>query len=170
MDFAKFFKAIGKHMAPLRESGSTTPKIDRTAIIKDVYLETGLSIWYLSTLVIANLIALAGLLTNSAAVIIGAMLISPLMSPILALGFAFTTADKLILFKSAKKIVISVLLVIAIAAFATWISPLNDVTAEIAARTRPNLYDLIIAFLAGSAGAAALCSRKNFLTIVIYTP
>lgn len=143
-----------------------TGRVNREVIIKDVYSEIGLSIGYFATLVIANLVALGGLLTNSAAVVIGAMLISPLMSPILAVGFAFATAADSLLFKAARKIILSVLLVIAVSAFATWVSPLKEATAEIVARTRPNLYDLVIAFLAGTAGAAALCTRKNYLTIV----
>ena len=153
-------------MFPHRADDSKTPQIDKKAIIKDVYLEVTMTIGYFSTLMVANLIALSGLITNSAPVIIGAMLISPLMSPILSIGFAVTTADNVILGKSVKKIALSVAAVIAIAAIATYVSPLKDVTNEIAARTRPNLYDLIIAFLSGSAGAAALCSRKNYLTIV----
>jgi uncharacterized membrane protein len=86
---------------------------------------------------VANLIALSGLITNSAPVIIGAMLVSPLISPILNVGFAVTTADNVILRKSVKKIALSVAAVIAVVAIATYLSPLKEVTNEIAVRIRP---------------------------------
>ncbi|MEW6594129.1 MAG: TIGR00341 family protein [Thermodesulfobacteriota bacterium] len=140
--------------------------IDHRAVAKDVYREGEVSAGYFMTLAIANLIALCGLITNSSPVIIGAMLISPLMGPILSFGYAFITGDKQIWRTSVRKITISVVLTIGIAAMATLFSPLTDLTSEIMSRTRPNLYDLIIAFLAGLVGAVALCTKKNFLTVV----
>jgi uncharacterized hydrophobic protein (TIGR00271 family) len=140
--------------------------IDQKAIVKDIYLELELSVGYFLMLTLANLIALTGLLINSTAVIIGAMLISPLMGPMLSFGFSFITGDKVIWQKSIRKITISVVGTILVAAFATFISPLNDITNEILSRTTPNLYDLLVAFFAGTAGAAAICTKKNYLTIV----
>lgn len=140
--------------------------IDRKAIFKDIYLDLDLSIGYFLMLTLANLIALSGLLINSTAVIIGAMLISPLMGPMLSFGFSFVTGDKVIWKKSIRKITISVVVTILIAALATFLSPLNDITNEILSRTTPNLYDLLVAFFAGTAGAAAICTKKNYLTIV----
>jgi len=140
--------------------------VDNSAVLKDIYLESNISSSYFLLIIIANLIALSGLITNSAPVIIGAMLISPLMSPILNIGFAFITGDKFIWEKSLRKIAFGVGLTLLTAAIATYLSPLKDITTEIVARTRPNLYDLIIALLAGLAGAAALCTKKNYLTIV----
>ncbi len=139
--------------------------IDHAAIIKNLS-DTELSAGYLLVLTIANLIALCGLLTDSSAVIIGAMLISPLMGPILSFGFAFTTGDKIIWRKSTIKLIVSVAVTIAVAAIAAYISPLQESTSQIVARIRPNPYDLAIAFLSGLVGAAAICTRKNYLTIV----
>ncbi|BCB95429.1 membrane protein [Dissulfurispira thermophila] len=141
-------------------------KVNHRDVIKDVYQEVHISPGYFVMLTLANLIALAGLLQNSVAVIIGAMLISPLMGPILSFGFAFVTGDKFIWKKSIKKISLGVALTIAIAGIASYFSPLKEVTGEILSRTRPNLYDLIIAFLAGTAGATAICTKRNYLTIV----
>ncbi len=71
-------------------------RIDHTEVLKDIYLDSSISASYFLTLTITNWIALSGLITNSAAVIIGAMLISPLMSPILNIGFAFITGDRFV--------------------------------------------------------------------------
>ena len=141
-------------------------QVNQRAVIKDVYLEVDITAGYFFLLTIANLIALSGLITNNTSVIIGAMLISPLMGPILSSGFAFITGDSLIGRKALKKITLSVALTILVAAFATALSPLQDLTGEILARVRPNLYDLGVAFLAGTAGALAICTKRNYLTIV----
>jgi uncharacterized hydrophobic protein (TIGR00271 family) len=140
--------------------------VDSPAVSKTVHDEVEISAGYFLILSIANLIALCGLIMNSSPVIIGAMLISPLMGPILSFGFAFVTGDRGIWRSSVKKISVSVVLTILVAAIATYLSPLKDLTAEILSRTKPNLYDLIIAFLAGVAGAGAICTRKNYMTIV----
>ena len=144
----------------------TVAQINHPGVIKDVFLECEVSTGYFFILTMANLIALSGLLTNSAPVIIGAMLISPLMGPILSFGFAFITGTRRIWWMSLRKIVISVTVTLVVAAAATFISPLKGLTQEIISRTQPNLYDLVVALLAGSVGAAAICTKKNYLTIV----
>ena len=141
-------------------------QVNHRNVIKDIYLEVDISPGYFLFLPLATLIALSGLITNSAPVIIGAMLISPLMGPILSCGFAFITGDWMIGRKALRKVTLSVAVTLVIAAIATFFSPLHDVTEEILSRTRPNLYDLIIAFFAGIAGAIAICTRKNYITIV----
>lgn len=141
-------------------------QINRESVIKDVYQDVEVSAGYFLLLSLANLIALCGLIVNSAPVIIGAMLISPLMGPILSSGFAFITGNSTIWRSALKKISLSVALTLLVAAIAAWLSPLQETTSEILARTRPNLYDLIIASLAGVAGAVAICTKKNYLTIV----
>jgi uncharacterized hydrophobic protein (TIGR00271 family) len=160
----KIFNTVSKFIREyLRKKASL---IDHSAIINDIHLEVEISAGYFLILSLANLIALTGLITNSIPVIIGAMLISPLMGPILSSGFAFITGDNFVWKKSLKKISLSVALTIIIAVIATYLSPLKDVTNEIMSRTRPNLYDLVIAFLSGTAGAIAICTKKNYLTIV----
>jgi len=141
-------------------------QVNHRTVIKDIYLEVDISPGYFLFLTIANLLALSGLITNSAAVIIGAMLISPLMGPILSCGFAFITGDWMIGRKALRKVTLSVAVTLVVAAIAAYLSPLHDVTGEILSRTRPNLYDLVIAFLAGIAGAIAICTRKNYITII----
>ncbi|HZU44839.1 MAG TPA: TIGR00341 family protein [Terriglobales bacterium] len=121
---------------------------------------------YFAMMVFACLIALMGLLLNSPAVIIGAMLISPLMGPILACGLALTTAEWSLGKKAGRNLVLSIAEVILIALIATHFSPLRESTPEILARTNPNLMDLLIAFFSGVAGTIALASRKTAFTIL----
>jgi uncharacterized hydrophobic protein (TIGR00271 family) len=140
--------------------------INHEGIIKSVSSEVEISAGYFLVLSLANLIALCGLITNSSPVIIGAMLISPLMGPFLSFGFAFVTGDRNIWKSSIRKISLSIILTILVAAAATYLSPLKDPTGEILSRIKPNLYDLIIAFLAGIAGAGAICTKRYYMTIV----
>ncbi len=121
---------------------------------------------YFSMLVFGCLIALLGLLVNSPAVIIGAMLISPLMGPILSCALALNLADGVLATKAGRNLGLSVVETIFIAAIAAWLSPLKDLTPEILARINPNLMDLLIAFFSGAAGTLALCSRRSAFTIV----
>jgi len=132
-------------------------------VIKELYDRTNLTGIYVASLIFANLIALLGLLSNSVAVVIGAMLISPLMGPIFSLGLSFAMGNLVLARKSGRIIGISVVLTIAAAALFTMISPLKEATAEILARTHPNIYDLLVAIFAGAIGAIALCTRKNYL-------
>lgn len=132
-------------------------------VIKELYDRTNLTGIYVASLIFANLIALLGLLSNSVAVVIGAMLISPLMGPIFSLGLSFAMGNLVLARKSGRIIGISVVLTIAAAALFTMISPLKEATPEILARTHPNIYDLLVAIFAGAIGAIALCTRKNYL-------
>lgn len=150
-------QTIGKYL----DSKSTD--VQHKDVIKELYSRTDMTGSYVASLIFANLIALLGLLSNSVAVVIGAMLISPLMGPIFSLGMAFATGNLVLARKAARIIVLSVVITVFAAAFFTLLSPLKEVTNEIIARTRPNLYDLLIAIFAGSIGAIALCTRKNYL-------
>lgn len=135
-------------------------------ISQDVHENRQFNLTYFLMLVTSCLIALLGLLENSPAVIIGAMLISPLMGPILSCGLALTSADWSLAKKALRNLGFSVLETITIAALATWFLPLKAVTPEILARTNPNLMDLLIAIFSGLAGTLALCSRQSGLTII----
>jgi len=154
------------HLYLTKKREGQISQINRESVTKDVYQDVQVSAGYFLLLSLANLIALCGLIVNSAPVIIGAMLISPLMGPILSSGFAFITGNNTIWHSALKKISLSVAVTLMVAAIAAWLSPLQEATSEILARTRPNLYDLIIATLAGVAGAVAICTKKNYLTIV----
>ena len=104
-------------------------------------------------------IAALGLLLNSAAVIIGAMLVAPLMSAIVGLGLGIVQGDLRLLRLAASATLRGVLLAIAIGALMGLIVPDAAPTSEILGRTNPSLLDLGIALASGAAGAYALCRR-----------
>jgi len=102
-------------------------------------------------------IATLGLVMNSPAVIIGAMLISPLMGPILAAGLSLASGDMILALRALAKIILSCLLAVLFAVFLVALLPFREMTNEIAARTQPNTLDLFIALLSGAVGSIAVC-------------
>jgi len=106
-------------------------------------------------------IAILGLLQNSVAVIIGAMLVSPLMGPIVALGFSLTTLDFGQMKKSVLALGTGVAVALLISILIVTVSPLQAETPEIMARTQPNLFDLLVAVFSGLAGGYAVIKRKG---------
>src|SRR5690606_21390213 len=102
------------------------------------------------------LIASVGLNLNSTAVITGAMLISPLMGPILGAGFALGTYNFRLLRKSIKNLLIATIVSLLVSAVYFYISPFKDVQSELLARTSPNIYDVMIAFFGGLVGVIAI--------------
>jgi len=100
-------------------------------------------------------IATLGLLQSSTAVVIGAMLISPLMSPIAALGFGFASIDGARIRDAARVVMIGAAIGILTGMVITWISPIRNATPEILARTQPTLLDLAVALFSGMAGGYA---------------
>ncbi len=112
------------------------------------------------TLVFAIVIASVGLNVNSTAVVIGAMLISPLMGPIIGTGFALGTYDFPLLKKSSKNLAAAVGISLTASTIYFLISPISEVQSELLARTRPSFYDVLIAFFGGAAGIVAI-SRKE---------
>ncbi|CAM4240410.1 TIGR00341 family protein [Flavobacterium terrigena] len=116
----------------------------------------GTNLW---VLIFAIFIASLGLNVNSTAVIIGAMLVSPLMGPIMGLGLAMGINDLALLKKSAKNFLFAVGVSLFTSTFYFFLSPLNEAHSEILARTTPNIYDVLIAFFGGLAGILATSSK-----------
>lgn len=106
-------------------------------------------------------IATLGLVLNSPAVIIGAMLISPLMGSILANGLALATGDVILALRAIFNLVLSCGLAITFAIVLVLILPFKEMTSEILARTQPNLLDLVIAMFSGAVGAVAICKEAK---------
>ncbi len=118
----------------------------------------GANLWIL---MLAILICSIGLNVNSTAVIIGAMLISPLMGPILGVGCGMATNDFDLLVASAKNLGIATLASIVVSALYFFASPLEDAQSELLARTAPTLFDVLIATFGGFVGIIALSRREK---------
>ena len=126
--------------------------VDVIARVRD---EAGWSGRYAFMILMSAGIAVLGLLLSSPAVVIGAMLISPLMGPIIGLGFALATFDLREIRRSLVALAIGILLAVLFCSLVVLVSPLQNVTSEIAARTRPNLFDLMVALFSALAGSYA---------------
>lgn len=113
----------------------------------------GSNIWILACAII---IASVGLNVNSTAVIIGAMLISPLMGPIVGAGFGLGMYDFELLKKSIKNLIIATLVSLATSTIYFYVSPFKEAQSELLARTSPNIYDILIAFFGGLVGVIAV--------------
>lgn len=113
----------------------------------------GANLWILACAIV---IASVGLNVNSTAVIIGAMLISPLMGPIVGAGFALGTYDFGLLKKSLKNLVIATLVSLFVSFLYFSLSPFKEAQSELLARTSPNIYDVLIAFFGGMVGVIAI--------------
>lgn len=136
-------------------------KIDHEEVMQRVIDESGLSPRYCFMTLMSAGIAILGLLQSSPAVVIGAMLISPLMSPILGLGFALALFDFAELRRSLSALFVGILLAIAFTVLIVVFSPLKAPTAEILARTRPNLFDLLVALFSAMAGTFAVIRGRG---------
>jgi uncharacterized hydrophobic protein (TIGR00271 family) len=112
-------------------------------------------------------IATLGLVQNSSAVIIGAMLISPLMGPILASGLALATGDLILAVRSLASLLLSSLGAILFAVILVSLLPFKEGTAEITSRISPNTLDLVIALFSGAVGSVAICREvKGVVTSI----
>jgi len=133
----------------------------RKMVYDYIKTESPIGITYFLLVVLAALVATLGLLTNSTAVIIGAMLISPIMSPIIGMSFSMTLGDSEMFSKSIKAIILGTMLAITVSVFTSLFIPSRSLTTEILLRTKPTLIDLIIAFASGAAGAYTMCHKKE---------
>ncbi len=134
---------------------------DRAAVLEHVASESALAPRYAFMTVLSSGIATLGLLQNSVAVIIGAMLISPLMGPIVELGMGLATFASGTVRRALGSLGVGIGLAALTAVAIVWFSPLKDATSEIIARTDPTLFDLLIAVFSGLAGAYATITRKG---------
>ncbi|MGK2286200.1 DUF389 domain-containing protein [Pedomonas sp. V897] len=152
-------QAISRLKALWREYIITN--VDHEAVVRRVTEEARWSSRYAFMVVISAGISILGLLLPSSAVLIGAMLISPLMMPIIGLGFALATFDVEEMKQAAFALAAGSLLAIVLSALFVAISPVQTVTSEIASRTQPNLFDLLVALLSALAGGYALVRGRG---------
>ena len=118
----------------------------------------GTKLWIL---ICAIFVASLGLNTNSTAVIIGAMLISPLMGPIIGFGTALGIYDFELLKKSLRNLGLTTLFSVLTATIYFILTPITDSGSELLGRTQPNIYDVLIAFFGGAAGMIAASTKSK---------
>lgn len=118
----------------------------------------GTNLW---VLIFATFIASLGLNVNSTAVIIGAMLISPLMGPIMGVGLAVGLNDFELMKRSLKSYLVATLFSVITATVYFAFTPLDEVQSELLARTSPTIYDVFIALVGGLAGIVALATKEK---------
>ena len=131
-------------------------KIDAT--IRANTRVTGTSMW---VLMFAIAVSSIGLNVNSTAVVIGAMLISPLMGPIVGMGYGLAVGDTALIRQAVRNIIIFVVISLITATLYFLLTPLKEAQSEILARTQPTLWDVLIAFFGGSAGIVALTRKEG---------
>lgn len=134
-------------------------KDDEKTILENVESSIDFQGAQLWILIFAIFIASLGLNVNSTAVIIGAMLISPLMGPIIAMGLAVGISDISLLRRSATNFLVATVISVITATIYFAITPLDEAQSELLARTSPSLYDVLIALLGGAAGFIALTTK-----------
>ncbi len=165
--FIKIYRSV--NLVRDRFAQALDVDIDRK---RDIYVELSQSatlrdLIYWLQMVFAAGITMLGLILNSPAVIIGAMLISPLMNPILSSGLALATGDLILGFRAVLKLALSGLIAIAIAFLIVTVLPFRNETTEIAARTSPNTLDLCIALFSGAIGSVAISREvKGIVTSI----
>lgn len=118
----------------------------------------GTNLW---VLIFATFIASLGLNVNSTAVIIGAMLISPLMGPIMGVGLSIGLNDFELMKRSLKSYLVATLFSVTTATIYFAFTPLDEVQSELLARTSPTIYDVFIALVGGLAGIVALATKEK---------
>ena len=136
-------------------------EVDHQRVVAHIVEDSGWSGRYAFMVVLSAGIAVLGLLLSSPAVVIGAMLISPLMSPILGLGFSLALFDFAEMRRSLAALAIGTAAAVSFTALVVLASPLKAPTAEILARTRPNLFDLLVALFAALAGTFAIIRGRG---------
>ncbi|HEU5436482.1 MAG TPA: DUF389 domain-containing protein [Telluria sp.] len=149
-----------KSLFDLRHDQDEDGVIDRS--IRAGERIAGTNLW---VLIFAILIASVGLNVNSTAVVIGAMLISPLMGPLLAIGYGAGISDYRLIRSAGRGLLIFVAISLLTSSLYFWLSPLSQAQTELMARTSPTLWDVLIAFFGGGAAIIAQ-TRRGASTIV----
>ncbi len=130
--------------------------------VKDNISFTGANLWILACAIV---VASVGLNINSTAVVIGAMLISPLMGPIVGSGFALGIYDFTLLKRSLRNLLNATIVGLSFSTLYFYISPFKEAQSELLARTSPNIYDVLIAFFGGLVGVIAVTRSEKGIPI-----
>lgn len=161
--FSTFLRSLGiyfKNLVNIRNEVDYEGSIE--SIRKDIDFK-GVSVWILGASIV---IASIGLNVNSAAVIIGAMLISPLMGPIVGVGLSVGINDFKMLIRSLKSLGTTVLISVIVSALYFLITPFGEVQSELISRTRPTLLDVLVAIFGGIALIVAKTQRGTVASAI----
>lgn len=158
--FGVDLKVYIKRLIDINEDSDAQTTIDN--ITKSIDFR-GVNVWIL---VFAIIVASVGLNVNSTAVIIGAMLISPLMNPIMGLGLGVGISNNDLIRKSLKNLLVMVSVSLIASTTYFLVSPLSDAQSELLARTNPTIFDVLIAFFGGLAGIVASSRKQEKITVV----
>ena len=149
-------RAAVAHRFSLKDDQANPADIDRG--IRDGVEFKGTNLW---VLMLAIFIASIGLNVNSTAVIIGAMLISPLMGPIMGIGYGAGINDFDLIRQGLKNLGIAILISLITSTLYFLISPLSEAQSELLARTTPTIWDVLIALFGGLAGIVAATRKEK---------
>lgn len=142
------------------------PQLERSKRIQMVERIQSSSKWdvdFIALTCLSTMIATGGLIQNSAAVVIGAMLVAPLMTPLLGIGLSLVQGNLILMRTAVQSVIRGFLLAVGIAFAAGWIWSDPQITSEMAARGAPGILDLMVAFVSGMAAAYAI-GRPNLLS------
>lgn len=162
--FQETYGSLRNYLSNLLDIKSETDFVTTTdSILKDISFH-GHNAWIL---IFSIFVASVGLNVSSPAVVIGAMLISPLMGPIVGLGFSVATNDLDTLKRSLVNLGVMVTLSVLTAFTYFKLSPLTELTPELAARTSPNLLDVLVAIFGGFALIIAKTKKGTIATVIM---
>ena len=161
--FNEVFKKIYTYVVDLVKLNEDTDVDSTIMSIKKAVEFRGVNTWILA---FAIIVASVGLNVNSTAVIIGAMLISPLMGPINGIGLAIGISDSELLRKSLKNLLVMVVISLLASSSDFLLTPLSDAQSELLARTTPTIFDVFIAFFGGFAGIVAISRKDQPFTVI----
>ncbi|MFT5982436.1 MAG: putative hydrophobic protein (TIGR00271 family), partial [Ulvibacter sp.] len=157
------FQSLKKFLVELLDFRADTDRENTMDAIKaDIPLK-GATAWIL---ICSIFVASVGLNANSTAVVIGAMLISPLMGPILGIGLSIAINDIDTLKKSLINFGIMILLSVLTAFLFFWLFPLREESSELLARTKPDIRDVLIAFFGGLALIIARTKKGTIASVI----
>lgn len=142
---------------PLFKKASDDDFKDLLTSLKD---SANFSYTYLTLMILSTLLATTGLFANSSPVVIGAMILAPLMAPIISLSMGVVRADVYLLIQSAKTLIVGIFMALLFSSIYTLFIPLEQITAEMQGRLNPNLLDLMVAIFSGMAGAYATSKEE----------
>ena len=160
LDLYKFFMGLREYLADVIDLDKGVDKKATIQEIKEKKSMNGANAWMLMCSIV---IASIGLSQNSQAVIIGAMLISPLMSPILGIGLGIGINDYSTLFQSLRHLGLAIAITLITSTIYFAVTPFDDFTEQIQARTEPTFLDIFIAIFGGIAGIVSI-ARKDIST------